>query len=319
MIASTQRCEALSEHDYASRGRNELALRARRAGRHVRLSLYRRGGPSRARRRAGRSRSARATSYCSEIRRSSRKSVRDATACTAAIRCCSICSATRRRSHQIAASSSILPIACSPRSARLSPTRCTKAGCTPPTPAREHRVTIGTRVFAGLYFSAGRPLRQQLQLDRGSKRDRRAQVARGSIRSRARHHRRHAVQRSTPPDLAQARRCGIRRFASAPSTSFRGKRRPSSSIRWRRRAVTTCRATWSFSSSAIASTSRSLGREPPACWSAARACSTSPAARPKRWRWRTCSARSRTREDARAISTKATVVPAGRGRPRSAA
>ena len=72
---------------------------------------------------------------------------------------------------------------------------------------------------------------------------------------------------------------------SAPSTSFKDKRPPSFSIRWRPRAAKTCRAIWAFSSTATDSTSPSLERAPLAYSSAVRGSSTFAAIPPSRWLW----------------------------------
>ncbi len=149
----------------SARRRHRLALRARRARGQVRLPLHRRSRPGLARRRAG-DVALRASNVVLAGRSvaTGTGQPRHDTAAPSATRCCSTCSATRRPSSRIAASSWTFRIACSPRSARSYRTPCTRDVCDADATTREHRVTTPARRGRRTLRSRHRARRQRLEL-----------------------------------------------------------------------------------------------------------------------------------------------------------
>ena len=183
-----------------------------------------------------------------------------------AIRSCSICSATIGRFAKQRGIFLNLPTACSRRSARSSPMRCTSDRLH----ARQNRracIAIACRAAnSPASPCCRRACRQRFELGRRGERDRCADRAAARPRARvvdsrppgqpdraayprARRHRRHAIQRAAPAHpRSKLRDDGPPASRSERSTSSRAKKPPSSSTRWRRRAARTCRATSNFSS-----------------------------------------------------------------------
>ena len=198
-------------------------------------------------------------SSCSATRSSSSSRSRGATPRGRASRCSSTFSETTRRCRPTGASSSRRPGAWHPPSAR-SRRRCsTRGGCSLARGVRAaaalgHGAVRGERALG----RARRPRGQPQQLGRGGRSGRLGRLPRCCARASPGSTAKGNTRPMTPADVLVVapynahvtlltERSGRGAFASAPSTSSRARRRPSSSTRWRRRARKMRPAAWSSS------------------------------------------------------------------------